>query len=103
MSTQNSEKREIKIVLLSDPGTGVKTSLAARYVDDMFEKETVPTLGVNMRRKSVTVDGTEATLMIWGLAHQNMMSTVQRTLMGHNTWTQTHRERSGSGTSSRHT
>ena len=69
MSTQNCEERRVKVVLLGRSGTGVKTSLMKRFVDDRFEDKTVSTLGVDLSTKTVTVGDTDVKLMIWGLRH----------------------------------
>ena len=56
-----------KVCLLGTSGVG-KTSLVARYVDDSFSDKYLTSVGVAIKKKAVTVDGTEVTQVIWDLA-----------------------------------
>lgn len=56
-----------KVCLLGTSGVG-KTSLVARYVDDSFSDKYLTSVGVAIKKKTVTVDGTEVTQVIWDLA-----------------------------------
>lgn len=53
--------------MIGPSGVG-KTSLVAKLVHSMFSDKYLTTVGVKIDKKSVTVDGTEMTLMIWDLA-----------------------------------
>ena len=55
-----------KVCLLGTSGVG-KTSLVARYVDDSFSDKYLTSVGVAIKKKTVTVDGTEVTQVIWDL------------------------------------
>lgn len=101
MSARNSGEPKIKIVLISRSDTGAKTSLATRFVDDRFEERTVSTLRIDLLQKTVTVGGTEVTLMLWGLAHQHKQDTMTRLFTAQNAWKQTHREGRSSDAPSR--
>lgn len=82
MSAQNREEHAIKVVLLSEPGTGAKTSLATRFVYDVFEEKTVSTLVVSLFKKTVTVGGTEVALTIWGLERRQHTDTHTKQTKG---------------------
>ena len=60
-----------KIVLLGDPSVG-KTSLAKRYVDNMFRLDYIMTIGMDVRSKIVHVqDNKLVKLVIWDLGGQS--------------------------------
>ena len=56
-----------KVCLLGTSGVG-KTSLIARYIDDSFSENYLTSVGVAIKKKTVQVDGTDVTLIIWDLA-----------------------------------
>lgn len=55
-----------KIVLLGHFGVG-KTSLIRRYVDQAFSEDYLVTLGVQVKKKELEVEGTLINLIIWDL------------------------------------
>ena len=55
-----------KIVLLGHFGVG-KTSLIRRYVDQAFSEDYLVTLGVQVKKKELEVDGSVINLIIWDL------------------------------------
>lgn len=61
----------LKVSLLGDPGVG-KTSLVNRYIDEIFEKDYRPTLGVNIMTKDIDIKeiGKKVRLVIWDVAGQ---------------------------------
>jgi len=61
----------LKVSLLGDPGVG-KTSLVNRYIDEIFERDYRPTLGVNIMTKDIEVKkiGKKVRLVIWDIAGQ---------------------------------
>jgi small GTP-binding protein len=61
----------LKVSLLGDPGVG-KTSLVNRYIDEIFEKDYRPTLGVNIMTKDIESKriGKKVRLVIWDIAGQ---------------------------------
>ena len=56
-----------KVCLLGTSGVG-KTSLVSRFVHSLFSEKYLTTVGVKIDKKTVPVDGTEVTLVIWDLA-----------------------------------
>ena len=65
-----------KVCLLGTSGVG-KTSLVARFVHSMFSDKYLTTVGVKIDKKTVPVDGTEVTLMIWDLAGDDDFQRLQ--------------------------
>jgi ABC-type molybdenum transport system ATPase subunit/photorepair protein PhrA len=59
---------QIRILLLGESGAG-KTSLLLRFTDDMFERSTVSTVGVDFRVKKLTLQWRRVRLQIWCVAH----------------------------------
>ncbi len=55
-----------KICLLSASGAG-KTSLVRQFVQSIYSEKYHTTIGVKVDKKSVTVENTEMTLMLWDL------------------------------------
>lgn len=55
-----------KIVLIGHFGVG-KTSLIRRYVDSAFSEDYLVTLGVQVKKKEVSVAGKSVNLIIWDL------------------------------------
>ena len=66
-----SRKIILKIAVLGDSGVG-KTSLINQYVDNKFDEDYQPTLGVNIVRKEVRIEKHNAnvTLVLWDIAGQ---------------------------------
>lgn len=69
-----------KVCLLGDPAVG-KTSLARRFVYDLFEDKYFSTIGVRVSRKAVAVprDGAtiELTIMLWDLADSHEFDSIR--------------------------
>ncbi len=59
-----------KIVLVGDYGVGKSTSIH-RFVEDKFKASYVPTLGVQISKKTIAVDEHSVELLIWDLAGQD--------------------------------
>jgi len=80
--TQSSNLEELdytfKIVLLGDPSVG-KTSLAKRYVDNMFRIDYIMTIGMDVRSKIIHVHDKLVKLVIWDLGGQSMFKDVRET------------------------
>lgn len=68
----------LKIVLLGDPAVG-KTSLAKRYVDNMFRMDYIMTIGTDIRTKTVLIDDSRIKLVIWDLGGQPLFQDVRTT------------------------
>jgi small GTP-binding protein len=65
-----------KVCLLGTSGVG-KTSLVAQFVHSMFSDKYLTTVGVKIDKKSMAVDGTEVTLVIWDLAGDDDFQRLQ--------------------------
>ena len=65
-----------KICLLGTSGVG-KTSLVAQFVRSIFSDKYLTTVGVKIDKKTVSIDGTEVTLVIWDLAGDDDFQRLQ--------------------------
>ena len=59
----------LKICLLGEGGVG-KTSLVYRFIENRFSRDFKSTLGVNLLKKKVSIDGKEVSAQIWDLGGQ---------------------------------
>ena len=66
-----------KIVLVGDYGVGKSTSIH-RFVENKFKANYVPTLGVQVTKKSIEINGDNIDLMIWDLAGQDRYKMVRQ-------------------------
>ena len=66
-----------KIILVGDYGVGKSTSIY-RFVENKFKANYVPTLGVQITKKSFEIDGNSIDLMIWDLAGQDRYLMVRQ-------------------------
>ncbi|EHB08679.1 PHD finger protein 20 [Heterocephalus glaber] len=57
----------LKILIIGKSGAG-KSSLLLRFIDDTFEPELAPVIGVDFKVKTVSVNGKKAKLAIWDTA-----------------------------------
>ena len=73
-----------KIVMLGHFGVG-KTSLVRRYVDAAFDEDYLVTLGVQVKKKDVTVNDQDVSLIIWDVeGNRSVSQTRQSYLIGSN-------------------
>lgn len=65
------DKGEIvyKVIVIGDGSVG-KTTLLRQYVEHQFESEYIPTVGVNILKEQIEVDGKTVNLMLWDIAGQ---------------------------------
>ncbi len=61
-----------KVVLLGPPAAG-KTSLINRFVHHKFSEEYASTIGLNIVKKSMNIDGVILDLILWEVAGQEKM------------------------------
>lgn len=66
-----------KIVLVGDYGVGKTTSIH-RFVENKFKANYVPTLGVQVTKKTIEIRGNKIDLMIWDLAGQDRYAMVRQ-------------------------
>mmetsp|Transcript_9856 Transcript_9856/g.16885 ORF Transcript_9856/g.16885 Transcript_9856/m.16885 type:complete len:190 (+) Transcript_9856:25-594(+) len=64
----------VKIVLTGDIATG-KTCIIKRFVDDIFEDSTSPTIG-ECSKTTISIDGKEQAVELWDTAGQERFRTV---------------------------
>ncbi len=74
----NSLEREFvfKITILGDAAVG-KTSLINQFIEEGFQDDYKPTLGANIVRKDVNLDGVKVRLIMWDLAGQEKYRVVR--------------------------
>jgi small GTP-binding protein len=67
----------LKIVLLGDTGVG-KTSLVYRFIENRFSTDFKSTLGVNLLKRTVEVEGNQVTVQIWDLGGQEAYKRLRK-------------------------
>ena len=67
----------IKITLLGDKNVG-KTSLVYRYIENKFRESYKATLGVNLLKKDMEVDGDGVSAQIWDLGGQDSFKSLRK-------------------------
>ena len=67
---------QFKIVIVGDYSVG-KSTLISKFVENRFRDQYIPTLGVNISRKSLDINDSHIDLMIWDIAGQDQFLTVR--------------------------
>ena len=67
----------IKITLLGEKNVG-KTSLVYRYIENKFRDSYKATLGVNLLKKDMDVDGKGVSVQIWDLGGQESFRSLRK-------------------------
>lgn len=67
-----------KIILIGSPAVG-KTTLVNRFLTDKYEENYIPTLGVNIMMKGLTIDTNKIRLSIWDVGGQAKWDLVRET------------------------
>ena len=67
----------LKVVVVGDSGVG-KTCLLIRFVRDLFDEESQPTLGVEFMTKIVQTEHHRIQLQLWDTAGQELFRSVTR-------------------------
>ena len=62
-------KYTFKIIIVGDAAVG-KTSLVLNYVKKIFKTNYLPTIGVDIYNKDITIDGDLIKIMVWDIAGQ---------------------------------
>ncbi|MHA1651245.1 MAG: GTP-binding protein [Candidatus Helarchaeota archaeon] len=66
-----------KIIVIGDPSVG-KTTLMLRYTQKKFRELYIPTVGAQISRKIVKIEGYLCSLNIWDIAGQQKFSNIRR-------------------------
>ncbi len=74
---QEEPKYIIKITLLGEKNVG-KTSLVYRYIENKFRESYKATLGVNLLKKDMEVDGNGVSAQIWDLGGQESFKSLRK-------------------------
>jgi small GTP-binding protein len=67
----------IKITILGEKNVG-KTSLVYRYIENKFRENYKATLGVNLLKKDMDVDGSGVSVQIWDLGGQDSFRSLRK-------------------------
>ena len=69
-----------KIVILGHFGVG-KTSLVRRFVESTFSEDYLVTLGVQVKKKVVTLENDEVTLIIWDVEGNSSLTQARKSYL----------------------
>ncbi len=73
-----------KIVILGHFGVG-KTSLIRQFVDSQFSEDYLVTVGVHVKKKNITIDNNDITLVIWDVEGNTSVDKARKSyLLGSN-------------------
>ena len=72
----NTNIKLFKLLLLGECGTGAKTSLLHRYIDNSFSSRTISTIGIDSRIKIVQTDFGKIKLKLLDAAGQKNYSSI---------------------------
>lgn len=67
----------VKITLLGEKNVG-KTSLVYRYIENKFRESYKATLGVNLLKKDMDVDGNSVSAQVWDLGGQESFRSLRK-------------------------
>ena len=65
----NAEMYQFKLVICGDPHVG-KSSLVLRYINKVFNRSYLPTLGVNVSSRIIPINDVLVQLVVWDIAGQ---------------------------------
>lgn len=66
-----------KVLLLGEAAVG-KTCILIRYTDNTFSTEQITTLGVDLKKKNMVIDGSKIVLQLWDTAGQDRYAAVTK-------------------------
>ena len=75
MSNNQEYDYLFKLLLIGNSSVG-KSSLLVRFVDDIWEENFVPTIGVDFKLKTLEIDGKKVKLQIWDTAGQERFKNI---------------------------
>jgi len=65
------------VIIIGDYGVG-KSTLISKFVENRFRDQYIPTLGVQISRKSLDINDSHIDLMIWDIAGQDQFLNVRK-------------------------
>ena len=83
MSSNNSNEIKIKIILLGDSSVG-KTTILCNYIDNTYNEDVTPTVGLENRVKTIDIRGLKAKIQLWDIAGQEKYNSMTQQYF-HNT------------------
>eukprot|EP00043_Microstomoeca_roanoka_P029261 m.21300 g.21300 ORF g.21300 m.21300 type:complete len:196 (+) comp9073_c0_seq1:345-932(+) len=66
---------DLKILIIGDSNCG-KSCLLMRFTDDTFDEHMGPTIGVDFKNKTLTLNGQQVKLTVWDTAGQDRFKTL---------------------------
>eukprot|EP00055_Hartaetosiga_balthica_P000571 m.136937 g.136937 ORF g.136937 m.136937 type:complete len:198 (-) comp11076_c0_seq1:81-674(-) len=66
---------DFKLLIIGDSNCG-KSCLLIRFTNDTFDEHMSPTIGVDFKKKSLSLSGTELQLTVWDTAGQDRFKTL---------------------------
>uniref|UniRef100_A0A7S3Y9X0 Ras-related protein Rab-1 n=1 Tax=Lotharella globosa TaxID=91324 RepID=A0A7S3Y9X0_9EUKA len=69
------ERYVVRLLMLGDSGAG-KSTLLLRYVQNGFEAEHMPTIGIDFRLKTIELDNKMIKVQVWDTAGQERFRTI---------------------------
>ena len=72
MSTPEEGDLILKVVVVGETGVG-KSNIVTRFATNSFNETAMPTIGVDLIPKTVTIDQTRLTVQLWDTAGQERM------------------------------
>eukprot|EP00052_Salpingoeca_macrocollata_P004646 m.42660 g.42660 ORF g.42660 m.42660 type:complete len:217 (-) comp14358_c0_seq1:124-774(-) len=75
MSDEEGVVTTLKFIVVGDSGAG-KSSLLVRFIEDTFDPDQGPTIGVDFKAKVITSHGNKVKLTVWDTAGQDRFRTL---------------------------
>ena len=77
VESNESNEMIFKIILIGDTSTG-KTHILSRYINNKFEEDTKPTIGVELSSKSFMINNDIINIQIWDTAGQERYKSITK-------------------------
>jgi len=69
-------KNKFKVVVLGDPSVG-KTSTILRFTDNIFLRAYIPTMGLNITKKTFNINNSTVELALWDIGGQSKFEPIR--------------------------